>query len=344
MSRKTKRVILGFTAVGLAVVFITIGSLRYLDTERDRQRFEQERSELKPPAPVPVTIRSEPLKRERRFTAELVPWTDAGVPAEVPGRVIETAVEAGQSVKAGDVLVRLDPVQAQIAVDLARARHAEAIRLLGEAQTLQKNRVVSETALEAAAAEARATKAQLDEAEDRLRRHTITAPFDGVVNERLVDVGDAVNVNQAVVRIVDLQKLRVRLDVTERELTAFPPGTQLPVRVLSGREGPFEATVRFVAGSADPGTRLFRVEAELDNREIGLPGGVQGVVDAVIESYPTGPVVPAAAVRFAGRDAMVLKDEGGQEPVATRIIIGPEIGGVFPVLEGLREGDRVLIR
>lgn len=344
MSRKTKRVILGFAAVVLAVAFVIIGSFRYLDSQRERQRYEQQRSELKPPPPVPVTIRSEALNRQRRFTAELVPWTDAGVPAEVSGRVIETAVEAGQTVKAGDVLIRLDPVPARIAVDLTRARHTEALRLLSEAETLQKNRVVSRTAFEAALAEARVTKAQLEDAEDRLRRHTITAPFDGVVNQRLVDTGDAVNINQPVVRMVDLERLRVRFDVTERELAAFRPGTQLTIRGLSGREGPFEATVQFVAGSADPATRLFRVEAELDNRAARLPGGLQGVVDAPIEIFPRGPVVPAAAVRFAGRDAVVLKDEGTGDPVATRIVVGPEIDGVFPVLEGLREGDRVFIR
>jgi hypothetical protein len=56
-------------------------------------------------------------------------------------------------------------------------------------------------------------------------------------------------------------------------------------------------------------------------------------------------VVPASAVRFAGRDAVVLKAPGdGGDPVPVKIVVGPEVDGIFPVFEGLEEGDRILIR
>ncbi len=344
VSRKTKRVVLGFGAIGLVVLFILVASARFLTSERERQRYEQQRAEIKPPPPVSIAIEEKPLTRTRRFSAELLPWTEADVPAEVAGRVTETLVEAGQAVQAGDVLVQLDPTQARIAVDLATARHTEAVRLLGEAERLQKSRVVSQTAFEAANAEARATQAQLEDAIEQLADHTIRAPFAGIVNERLVDVGDAVTAFETVARVVDLERLRVRFHVTERDLAAFQSGETLSVRLLSGRHELLNPVIRFVSRSSDPKTRLFRVEAELDNRTLRLPGGLQAVVEGDIQVYPPGPVVPAAAVRFAGSDATVLKDDGSPEPVPTKIVIGPEVGGVFPVLDGLQVGDKVFIR
>jgi membrane fusion protein, multidrug efflux system len=343
LSRRRKRLVLGFLAVGIVVGTILVGSARYLEGQRERQRFEQEREELRPPEPVAHVVGRRELVRERRYTADVVPWVEAEVPAEVAGVVIETAVEPGQEVKKGDVLVVLDSVRARIAADLAKARHDEAMRLLGEAERLQKSRVVSKTAYEAAMSEARVTKAQLDDAQDFLARHSVTAPFDGIVNARLVDVGDAVNVNQPVVDLVDLQRLRVIVYAAEADLEAFEPGSQMRMRLQSdGRE--LSPVIRHVARSAHPETRLFRIEGELDNAGGELPGRLQGIVKAEIAHYPEMPVVPAAAVRFAGHSGYVLKDTGGDSPERISIEVGPEVDGYLPVFEGLEVGDRIFIR
>ncbi len=343
LHKRTKRIALGVAAVVLLVLAVLLASNRYIAGQRERQRLETERKELKPPAPVSVEIASEPLVRTRSFTADLRPWIQADVPAEVQGRVLETFVEAGQSVKKGDPLVKLDDTRARISREAVLARHTEASRLLVEAERLQKSRVVSQTAYEAALAEVRVSRALLDEARDTLDRHTVRAPFSGVVNERLVDPGDAVNVNQPVAHLVDLEKLRVYLHVGESDLPAFPPGKILPLRLASGRQGPLGAEVVFASRSADPSTRLFRIEAMLDNPGLALPGGIQGTVETDVEVFPAGPVVPAAAVRFSGNNATVTL-EGREAAVQTPVRLGPEIDGRFPVLEGLKAGDRVLIQ
>jgi len=344
LTRRNKRAILGFLAVVLMVGFILISAGRFLAGVKDKQRFEQEREELKPPEPESVMVVDTSPVRIRDYSSEILPWMEARVPAEVPGRVLEAPIEAGTVVRAGDVLVRLDAARSRIALDLAQARHEEALRLFGEAERLQKSRVVSQTQYESVRSEVRITKAQVADAQDNLERHTIRAPFDGVVNERLVEVGDAVSVSEAVATVVDLSKLRVRFAVAEAEIGAFPPGRPVKLRVLSAPRESLEPRVAFVARSADPGTGLFRVEALLDNADRRFPGGLQGEIEAEVQVFPRGPVVPAAAVRFTGRDAYVLKDEGGEEPVLTRIVVGPEVDGVFPVLEGLKAGDRLYVR
>ena len=343
LPRRRKRLILGFLAVGIVVATILVGSGRFLAMQRERERFEQERLELLPPEPVAHVVGHRELTRERRYTADVVPWVEAEVPSEVAGRVTATHVEPGQEVKAGDVLVILDATRAQIAADLAKARHLEAMRLLNEAERLQKSRVVSKTAYEAALSEAKVTKAQLDDAQDLLARHTITAPFDGVVNARLVDAGDAVNVNQPVVELVDLRRLRVIVHATEADLGAFAPGSKMRMRLLSDGST-LEPIVRHVARSANPETRLFRIEGELENAGGRLPGRLQGIVEADIAVYPDLPVVPASAVRFAGSSGYVWKDNGGTEPERISIDVGPEVDGFFPVFEGLKTGDRIFIR
>jgi len=344
LSRRTKRVILGFTAILIFVVFVLVAAGRYLSGVSERQRFEQERSELKPPEPISVEIVEMPLVRVKRYAADLVPWKQAAVPSEVAGRVIETLVEAGQVVAKGETLVKVEDRRAKIAWELTQARHEEALRLLGEAERLQKSSVVSQTQYEAVFSSAKITKAQLDEAKDAWERHTVKSPFDGVVNQRLVDEGDAVNVNQAVVELVDVERLRVKFMVAGNDLAAFSPGREVEVRLLSGERQKVAAKVDYVSRSSDPVTKMFQVEAVVDNSQREMAGGLQGVVEVEVESFPNGPVAPAAAVRFSGRDAEVLLDAGDAKPVSTRITVGPEIDGQYPVLEGLKAGDRIFIR
>jgi membrane fusion protein (multidrug efflux system) len=341
-TRRTKRVLLGFIALGLVVFFVILASFRFAEAAREKRRYEMEKVELRVPEPNIVAAEVRDLERVRRFTADLRPWIDAEVPAEVAGRVTEVFVEGGSVVEPGALLVKLDETLARLAVDQAQARYEESLRLRAEAERLFKTRAISETAYQAQMSAVRLDKAVLAEAGERLARHTIRAPFPGIVDKRMVDVGEAVNANQPVARVVDLEKLRVEFYVTAADLSSFP--VNQPVRLLldSHPHEVLNPTVDFVSPAADQRTRLFRVEAVMDN-EKKLPGGLQGVVQSVTVPFRGLPSLPAAAVQFSGRQSLVWKVQP-DGPELVEIRIGPELDGFYPVLEGLNAGDRVLIR
>jgi membrane fusion protein (multidrug efflux system) len=341
-SRRFKRVTLGFLALIAVVAFVLTASWRVADSIREKRRYETERADLRPPEPILVTAELRNLQRERRFAADLRPWMRADIPAEVSGRVTEVLVEAGDVVVVGQPLVRLDDTLARIAVDQARARLEESRRLLAEAERLLKSRAISATAYEAQAAAVRLDQATLAETAERLSRHTVRASFPGSVDLRMVDLGEAVNANQPVARVVDLEKLRVEFFVSEPDLAALAPGATVPLVLEHRPDLRLEPVVQFVSPAADPGTRLFRVEAVLPN-DLGLPAGLQGIVMVGSRPFPHQPFVPSAAVEFSGRESFVWKvTPSGIERGAIRV--GPEIDGFYPVLEGLSAGDQVEIR
>jgi membrane fusion protein (multidrug efflux system) len=342
-SRRRKRVILGFLTLLIVSAFIIIASARFSSNTRDQERYKQERAAMKPPMPNVVVIESATRPQVRRYAAQLRPWMEANVPSEVSGRVTEVLVEGGTPVEAGQPLVKLDDRLATIAVDRARANHEESQRLLEEAKRLIQTRAISNTQYAAQAAQERITKAALDESLELLARHTIRSPFDGVVNGRFVDVGDAVNSNQPVAEVVDLSRLRVELFVSEHDLMAFPVDRKLELLVPAIPTAVFAPRVNFVSKSADPETRLFRVEAILENTD-DLPGGLQGVVSNEVEVFKGLPMVPAMAVRFVGRESLVWKEDENGNAAQTGIIVGPELDGFYPVFQGLQGGDRIHVR
>jgi len=343
ISKRTKRLVLGFFFLSLALAFLIIGSSRFAASARERQHYETERAALREPEAVVLTIEAGSRARIRAYPAQLLPWMRASVPAEVSGRVVEVFVEAGDSLTADQTIAKLDDRLASITLRGARATLEESKRLVAEATRLLANRAISQSEFEARQAELRSAEARHDEAQEVLARHTIRAPFHGVVNRRLVDVGDAVHVNQPVAEVVDLSKLRVELHVSEHDLGAFQLGAPIALEVSSAWGVSFAPTVDFVSRTADPETRLFRVEAVLDNTA-ALPGGLQAIARVEVDRFEGLPLVPAVAVRFSGRESMVWKLTPEGQPERVAIKVGPELDGFYPVFEGLAPGDRVMVR
>jgi membrane fusion protein (multidrug efflux system) len=285
------------------------------------------------------------LERERRFPAAVDPWLVASVPAEVTGRVSEVKVEAGSLVRKGDPLVLLDDEIAASDYRRASAKLEELQRLLGEAEILGQSKVVSRTQVESVRAEARQADAEEDATRARLEDHTIRAPFGGSVAERLVQVGEAVNVNQPVVRLVDTSRLRVVFYVNERDVASFPAGATVRLRLPAAPGQVYQVPVVHVARASDEATRLFRVEGELANADLALRGGLTGEATATVALYADQLFIPTACVRLEGAGAYVLRvREGEGGPESVRIQVGEEVDGFYPVLEGLAAGDRLLVR
>ncbi len=345
LARRSKRAILAFIALFLAVTVLLSVVARHFERVEQRRRLNEERASLKEREEFVFTLEPRTLERERRYAAAAEPWLVSNVPAEVAGRVADVKVEPGSRVKRGGELVLLDEEIAMSDWRRSVARLEEVRRLLNQAEQLGRSRVVSQTEIEALRAEERIADAEEDAAKARLDRHVIRAPFDGSVLLRFVQVGEAVNVNQSVVRMVDVSKLRVIFYVNERDVPSFPAGKTLSLRLASAPGRVFEAPVVHVAEASDEDTRLFRIEAALANPDGELRGGLTGEVSAVVAVYDKQLFVPTACVRLEGGSAYVLRvrsDEAGPENV--RIRVGEELDGFYPVLEGLSAGDRLLVR
>jgi len=334
MGKQRTKWFLGIVALLAACMVFVAGAA--LD---DLMRFASE------PAvhiPMSVEVRAKPLYRERRFPVEIRPWLQARVPAGISGRVLEVLAKPGQHLDQGDPILRLDDGTARIALHTAIARHMETSRLLVETERLLKSNAVPETSYEAALAQVRSSRLELDAARDNFEKHTVRAPFSGIVDGVFPSPGDAVPLNEPVARMVDLGKLRAYVDVAESDLSAFRRGSKIPVSLNSFPGTGLEARVEYVSRSADPSTGLFRVESIIDNEKSQLPGGIAGTAEVRVLAYPRGPVVPAEAVEFSIGDAVVFKDRLGKA-VPALIQVGPEINGLFPVLAGLSEGDKILV-
>lgn len=219
-----------------------------------------------------VAVRTLPLTRGVDVNGTLKAVRSAYVKARVAGEILEVAVREGEAVRAGQVLVRIDPTeldlrlrQAEHNAQAARAQLDIAQRALANSQALVAQGFVSPTTLDTAQANRAAADATLQAAlaaVDLARKAradaTLLAPLSGLVAQRLAEPGERIGVDGRVLEIVDLSQLELEAAVPQDVAPAVRVGAPARLRV-DGVDGPLDARVARLNPSAQPGTRAVTV-------------------------------------------------------------------------------------
>ena len=293
------------------------------------------------PGPVAVAVRSRGTVTPRR---------DIELVSEVSGRVIEVApefVEGGQ-VRAGATLLRIDPIDYEVALSDAQAALASARLSLAEVQV-----VLMKAAIEEAEARVQAAKDRVRQARADLANTRITAPFDAIVDGKRADIGQYVQTGTAVMRLMGTALVEVRLPVLAADVPFLRYGRQpdgsWPAVQLTANFGDVEhrwpARLMRVEQRVDEQTRVFYLVAEVDSpydpQRYAMPLTVGLFVQADIpgREIPAATRLPRSALH-AGHYVYLV-----EQGVLVKREVQPlrHEGGAVIVGEGLGEGDRVVL-
>jgi len=213
------------------------------------------------------------------------------VRAETEGRVAEVAVERGDPVEAGQVILRLTLEDRPARLKEARALLEQRRLEHDAARRLSKKGFRSDTAMAAASAALQAAEAAVDRAKVELDNTEIRAPFDGIVDDRMSYIGDFLKIGDRVARVVDLDPILVVGQVNEREVGGLEVGRPGSARLITGQE--LSGRLRFVGAMADATTRTFRAELEVANPERKIPDGITAEIEIPLEQIKAHRVSPA---------------------------------------------------
>jgi RND family efflux transporter MFP subunit len=242
----------------------------------------------------------------------------------------------GQRVRAGEPLVQLDAREVQARLDQATAVYEQAEVDLKRYAELIAKRAVAQQEFDAVQSRARVARASLVEAGTMLSYAMITAPFDGVVTRKLVDIGDLATPGKALLALEDSSTLRFETTVPEATIGRVALGAKLHVQVgFSGIEG----TVTEIAPSADPVTRTFLVKLDLPSLA-GLRGGQFGRVRIPVSETSVLRVPVSAVVQ---RGQMELLFVVARDAAELRLVrSGKRIGDEIEVLSGVDAGELIV--
>ncbi len=212
---------------------------------------------------------------ERRLSGTVAARIESELSFRVAGKVTQRAVEVGQTVKAGQVLARLDEADLQLGAEVAsqqwRASQVDADqaasdaarfkRLLADGSVGAADLERQQARADAALARLAQARSQLDLARRRLDYATLVAPFDGVVTARRVESGQVVSDGQALLTLARPEALEVVVDVPESlapELQTYQASARLITQPGAAADLPIALSLRELAPSAQAATRTFR--------------------------------------------------------------------------------------
>jgi len=291
-----------------------------------------------------ATVRIQTIERQVRVATEEVVGTvraklRAVVEAKVSGKIDRMDVVAGQKVRHGELLARIEAreVQARLDQTLAVRRQAEG-DLTRYASLLEQN-ILAQSQYDAAQSKFSVADAAVREAETLLGYTRVDAPFDGTITRKLADVGDLAAPGKPLLELEDSRTLRLEADVPEAVVGTLTLGDRLPVH-LSGMETALEGVVSEIAPATDPGSRTFLVKLDLPASP-SLRAGQFGRVAMPVGGTSTLRI-PASAVVVRGQMELVFVVSEGK--AGLRIVkTGKRIGDDVELVSGVEAGESLVV-
>jgi RND family efflux transporter MFP subunit len=322
---------------------------------------------------VPMTVELGTVKRgdvaaHLTVVGNLIGLQTVDVASRIAGRLISINVDLGDPVRRGQVLARVEDrevieqvrqAEASLEVSKATIRQREADLKVAEvnferSKNLFARQLLAKQSLDdaesrylAAVAQLDLAKAQLNQNEARLQElrfnlqnTVIASPVDGFVGKRNVDPGAMVNTNTAIASVVDISRLKLVVNVVERDLRMVNAGDVGTVEVDAYPGEKFSGRIARVAPVLDPATRTAPIEIEIPNPGYRLKPGMYARITLTVEERKNALLAPKTAViDFENKRGVWVPDEERRAQFVP-VRLGIEGTDHIEIVEGVKEGDR----
>ena len=304
-----------------------------------------------------ASVQAKSLARWLPVSGTLEPVRQATVKAKVSGEVRQITVREGETVKAGQLLARIDTadldarlIERQGQLESAQAQAAMAEKTLHTNQKLLKQNFISQNAFDSAESTLNVTKgsvmsaqAQVRLAQNALNDALAASPLSGVVAKRHAQPGEKVGFDAPLVTVVDLKDLELQALVPAMEIPELKIGMTVDLTVDGFGERKFTGRIERISPSTVPGTRAIHIFVGIPNAKNELRGGMFATGRIALGESGAIKTLPATAVRTdAGQPYVWLIDKG--KLVRRSVTVGrrDEEAGLVELKSELPEGAQVL--
>jgi RND family efflux transporter MFP subunit len=300
------------------------------------------------------------LVRTLVYKGTVFPWKRANIQPDISGRIRRIHKKQGDRVRRGELLAELDTTtlklrlkQAEAALAVAQAAHKDALLNFNRLKTLYEKTAVSKLqlekarlALETATTQEKNAAATVDLVKHNLDTSFMRAPFKGIITSKSMEEGDVINpmmgMGRPVLVLMDLSKVKVIVDVPSEDFETISTGQPCTVRAATLKDRAFEGRVYTRNLAADPVSKTFKVEIEVDNPDIEIKTGVFAEAEIEIARRENCLRLPLTAlIEEDGVSYVMLYDAGMSR--FRKVKVGQRNLRQFEVLEGLQGGELVVI-
>ncbi len=304
------------------------------------------------------TIEASPVPQYDEYLSTIKSRRSATINPQVDGNLVRLYVHSGDHVKAGQILMEIDPARQEATVASSKATEQQKLAVfqynkieIDRQRKLFEEGVTSRDAFDQAEQAFKNSQADYESAvattkiqSKQLGYYHIVAPFDGIVGDVPVHQGDYVSPTTMLTTVDANRDLEAYVYIPTERVSQIKRG--LTVVVLDNRETELERTkIDFVSPQVDDGLQGILVKAPVKS-DLGKLRNLQQIKARVIWTTSSVPVVPVLAVTRLGGQTFVYvaTNQGGKFFAKQRpITVGDTVGNNYAVLSGLQNGDKVIV-
>jgi membrane fusion protein (multidrug efflux system) len=294
---------------------------------------------------VAVEARRQPVAETLSQVGTVMANEMVEIKAETDGVIQEILFTEGQAVERGQLLVQLDESKLAAAVSEAEANFKLSAANHERAKQLLRDQLISQQEYDQAASAYDFNRASLALKRRQLADARIHAPFKGIVGARNVSPGQVISKNTTLTWLVDLDPVKVEMNVPERFLSQLKVGQEIefPIAAYAGQR--FRGEVYFISPFVDEATRSALVKARLANPRHELKPGMFATLDLTLRVREEAVVIPEAALGqiLEGDQADIYLVDDAQTVQRRRVSLGVRLPGDVEVLAGLQGGEKVVV-
>lgn len=307
--------------------------------------------------PFPTqTVEQRTVPLERYFDGTIEAVHQATVSAQIAARIEQVLFDVDDFVAAGDVLLRFRNPEQQAGVERvqanlheAEARHNEAAAEHERIKDIFARKLVSQSAMDKAAAEYKAAQARLKaaraalaQAQEQLEHTLVRAPYSGIVTQRHVETGETATVGQPLMSGISLDRLRISTQVPQRDVEAIRRHHSATVFLPQPGVAPLSSESITVFPYADSASHSFRVRVDLPQGSAGLyPGMLVKVAFTVGQQELLQVPAQAVVARSELTGVYVVTDSGKLQ--FRQVRLGEDRNGQVAILAGLSSGETIAL-
>jgi RND family efflux transporter MFP subunit len=309
------------------VLALTAVFLIWMTTDCSKSKAKEE---VKVPVKVAKTDLGDVVQL-LAYSGEIQAEYEVKVFSKIPDRIEKFYVDMGNRVAAGAPLAKIYAVtleqgvrQAEGGLAAARAQDANLSVEFVRAEKLYKENAMSRQQYDAIRTQCEAAKAQLQQAEaaaagirDQLDETLVKAPISGVIGERYYETGDMANPAMPLVRIVQMERVKLVFQATEQDLGKLSVGQETEIRVKSYPNQIFKGRIKKISPVLDPMTRMARVEVLAPNPGYKLKPGMFAEAEVQIGVLKQVLTVP----RYAAIENTSMETENGKDRVVKKYFV-----------------------
>ena len=269
-------------------------------------------------------------------------WQDVRVAADAAGRVEWIGPKEGQTVREGDLIAKIDVASLKAALDRAEAALKLAEDLYQRRYKLFEKNIINQEELDKSATERTLARANFRQMQIEYERGFLKAPLTGMVNHLFVDEGEFVDKGKPFVDVVNVDKIKINVNVPELDVRYLKAGQKTVVRVDAFQDRELTGVIDFVAYKADPATKTFHVKVIVDNPNHDVRPGMIARVAFLRRVIPDALAAPIFSIVDKGGERILFVEKDGVAQART-ISIGAIEGNMVQITKGLQPGDNLIV-